>query len=498
MGSTAYAEILWVDGGLLGPRQVSGTYAYQELCFVTGEPILLKGLVKLPVVDKTKENYQEKYTFELLSSDGKISLKRAVTFDITTLQSPDKTQSVFTRKIQESNSAIKYEETITTPNGVYTLAECSFSDSRTYANSLAAKYFNGNIDIYKKTYYKNGTVNKNEGKIEIAVGSSVVTGYENIWGSNETQKTEYHITSYKPNTVVDPQNPYLVEWDGTFEIGMNSTKKINFDFQYTQPQNIPFRRNFYKVTQRENVLSYTYNLPKSTDATSTLKGRNIGKVNLSQEPFVESAPLFVPSIRDIQNHWAEEEIMLLTSLELFDIEQEYFVPSAYISRMDFAKAVVGAVQGKLPEPTRTEVVKRQRPGVETPYLDVDKNDPDYHYMEFVKSNDVMYGKNGYFKGQETLTRAEAIAILIRALGIQNLAPTPPYKTGFVDDNQIPEWAKDHIYMANEIGLVTGTPDGYINPNARVTKAEAAIMLYDFIHHLKDVINYDYREKVLSQ
>lgn len=495
-GSTAYAEILWLDGGLLGAKQVSGTYEYQEICFITGEPVMLKGLVTLPKVNKDLAKYQEKYTFELFNTEKGITLSRNVTFEVTKEQSNGITQTRYSRKLTA------YNEVITTGAGTFTLAEQIFTDSRLYDNTLAASYYNGNIQASRK-YYKNGDFTANEGYVTYEIETIPVTGYSHLWGDSETQRIRYTIKNYIKNPDYDPKKfgsePYKVQWDGNVDVGMSTTKKILFEYQHTNPQNISFRGNYYKITRSENVLTYDYALPHSKDGTLDLTkaGRNTGKVNLSKDVLVETVPLLAPRIRDVGGHWAEKPIQLLTSMELFAIDKEYFVPSAYISRKDFAIAMVGAVHGKLPDPTKTDVIKRLRPGVETPYLDVLPEDPYYHYMQFVKENEVMYGKNGYFKGDETLTRAEAIAIMIRALGLQYMAPLPPYKTQFIDDAKIPEWAKDHIYMANEIGLISGDSEGRVRPNERVTKAEAAQMLYDFIFHLKDVINYDYREKVLA-
>ncbi len=88
--------------------------------------------------------------------------------------------------------------------------------------------------------------------------------------------------------------------------------------------------------------------------------------------------------------------------------------------------------------------------------------------------------------------------MINSLGIEHLAPSPPYKTGYVDDSSIPTWAKDAIYMANEIGLVRGYQDGYVRPNELVTRAEAAVMIHKFIEHIRNEINYDYREKIINR
>ncbi len=87
--------------------------------------------------------------------------------------------------------------------------------------------------------------------------------------------------------------------------------------------------------------------------------------------------------------------------------------------------------------------------------------------------------------------------MINTLGLENLAPMPPYATVYTDDMQIAAWAKDQVYVAGEIGLVSGYADGSIRPKAEMTRAEAAALLVKFIDHIRDTITYDYREKILN-
>jgi hypothetical protein len=68
----------------------------------------------------------------------------------------------------------------------------------------------------------------------------------------------------------------------------------------------------------------------------------------------------------------------------------------------------------------------------------------------------------------------------------------------VDDADIPDWAMDSIYMAYEVGLVTGYSDGTIRPNNFVSRGEAAVLIESLIGHIKDDITYDYREKIINR
>ena len=496
-GAASHADVIWMDGGLIGDPMISGSNEYQELTFITGEPVLLKGSVKLPVVPTDKATYSLKYTFELTNAAKGITLERDVTFDVTKVESADITQTKYEKKLT------KYTETITTNSGVFTLGKYTFSDSRLEDNTPAVDYFSGLNSTTERTYYINGDYMTNQGYVTYNIDYDTIVGYKHLYGNNETVVVNQEIRYYTPNPSYDPKvynsQEYNV-WTGTVDIGMSSSENVHFEYQYTDPQAISFRGSYFKVTSVDNVLTYKYSLPivnsGVVDLTSTR--RNIGEVNLSETYEPSTTTLVSPKIRDIGGHWAEDEIFLLTSMEIFDVDKEYFVPTATISRLDFGKAMVVAIHGPLPEPTSTEVIKRMRPGVETPFLDIMVTDPDYHYIQYIKDNDIMTGKNGYFEGGHRLTRSEAITIMIKCLGLQYMAPAPPYKTAFTDDKAIQEWAKDYIYMANEIGLVSGTPEGYINPNRYVRKDEAAAMINSFINHLKDQITYDYREKILKR
>ncbi len=102
---------------------------------------------------------------------------------------------------------------------------------------------------------------------------------------------------------------------------------------------------------------------------------------------------------------------------------------------------------------------------------------------------------GRFEPDRELTKAEATTILIRLLGFQNRAPIGKYSTGFKDDSSIPNWAKDHVYMAKELKIIPSTE--YFNPNKAITKEETAVLLVSFIEYLQNDLRYDYRENLLN-
>ena len=102
------------------------------------------------------------------------------------------------------------------------------------------------------------------------------------------------------------------------------------------------------------------------------------------------------------------------------------------------------------------------------------------YVYALVNKDIISGRKGleekvFFSPRVTLTRAEAITILSRVLNLNELS-----ENEFADDSDIPEWAKEAVYMMAKSGFVAGYPDNTIRPNENVTRAEAAAMIYNII------------------
>lgn len=77
-----------------------------------------------------------------------------------------------------------------------------------------------------------------------------------------------------------------------------------------------------------------------------------------------------------------------------------------------------------------------------------------------------------------------MTILIRALGFEAKAPAPGYKTSYADDNKIPNWAKDAVYMATEAGIISGDNNNNINAHKQLKRSEASAILVRFLEFLE--------------
>ncbi|MDO4754137.1 MAG: S-layer homology domain-containing protein [Bacillota bacterium] len=498
---SSFAEIPWFEPGVVGEQLVGGEYEYSEITFVTGEPVRLKGTVKKdkPQSPLTAKNasYKQGYTFNLVSEDGGIVINRQIVFDVKLTRNEELGQIKVERKLA------KFSESITTPLGNFVLGKYTYNDSRIIDVRTAIAYTSGNA-VLERTFYLDGNHLKNSGVLTVKSEIRPFIGYENKYSGNESAKI-IHKYDFKPakseKSAEKPSETKDGGFGGSVETNLSSFEKTVFDYQYTDPQNISFRGSFFLYRVQENVLEAKYDFLK--------EGKRKGaRERLNSRTTLSSEALTIPSLKDMGGHSAEHQVKLLMAMGILDPGRSYFVPYATISRHDFAKAVYIAVKGELPPPSKSEIIKRQRGKVELPFLDVDYNHEDFHYIEAYKKVGLVYGRNKYLKPNEPITKAEALIILLRSTGLDNVAPAPPYKTTFADDAQIPEWCKDAFYMALEVGLIGGedtnsivirTPNGvYAAPTSLLTKEEAAVLIERLIHHLNETLVPDYREKILKK
>jgi len=498
--TSSFAMVASMDGSVVGdPTMTADTYEYKEVLFVTGEPIELSGTVKLPIIPTDKDTYKASYTYELYNTEKSVTLDRTVSYDVTLEKNEAMQQTISKSEI----SSIKEEITV---SGVdYTLGGYIFDETALIDNTPAVDYYSGSI-YYKRTYYKGDDAKTNTGKVVVEATSDTVIGYKHEWGGAETQIMDYKITYTPAGGAADDDKA----WQGFATARMASNDRVAFEYIGNDPQNISFRGSFVKKKNQENILQYEYDLPTITGSNGDNTNRNDGELNIRRDVVLDRKNLVTPKIRDIGGHWAEDSIFLLSSLNIFREQLSYFNPDLAITRADFAVAMANAMAEVAPL-TQTEQVRLYRSTAEHPYYDYDPSVPmeeselnrmmaTYNHVKYLQDSGVLMGvgDTNFFYAERPIKRSEAIQMMVRALGLQDLAPAPPYKTSYMDDEDIPNWAKDSIYMANEIGLVTGYADGTIRPNNFVSRGEAAVLLEDFINHIKDKITYDYREKIINK
>ena len=429
------------------------------------------------------------YKFNLTNKEEttKTKLTRTVSFVTEYNQRQDKGQATTDINLR------RYSEKIEIDGDKYELKDYQFSKSDVIDKRPASDFYSGNMKG-RKVY----EINRDEGEIIVNFSGGEV-GYENFWGSTQTQIIDYYITSER--IVADEEGETdKINWEGTVraQVSDSMTKKLTYD--ENEANFSSFYGGYIRTTNREMVSQYEYDLPRIDDNIPEKKRRSRDKIKLSTKMVPRVERLVVPKFRDVWGHWAEEYIGKLYSLDVFDESPNFFTPEAPMTRSEFTKGVIRAcdIRSSMDDDTKKKKSRRrEQPPEQSPFKDVSVEDADYEYIKQGLEKNIISGiSKDSFKPTEPLTRAQAITILIRALGFGSKAPNPVYYTFFSDDDKIPSWARDSVYVAREIRIIEGDSYNRFNPNKVMTRAEASAMLVRFLEFLEKDLQSDYRENII--
>lgn len=453
---------------------------YQEVVLLpteSGKPpqaVLLQGIVKGPKkdADKEKSPRKESYTYTLTGKDA--SIKRTVTLNTVLETSGEQTI--------EKSEVTSFKETLTIGGKTYKADNktSQFTQTIIHQRKPAVDYYSGNM-----SYMKKYTAGKDDPAIIVSMEGSLV-GYDQFWGATETRTMDYQISTDSPKA----------QLAGSYSV--KSSNNITKDIEYiaNQPTQISFRGGYMISMKDESVMQYSYDINGYRGGSS---------LTLANNPVFER--LYIPAYQDTAGHWAERSIGLIASIKAMNPDTKYFSPSTPISREEFAKAVSVASHILPEQQTKARSKKNQTEQVfadvtlEKPTKIDKKNPPPLtgaDYIKKVSDTGVMSGVGeDLFDPDGVLTKAQAATILINALGFHALAPNGNYATGYADDNRIPFWAKDSVFLAKEIGLITGTENNYFQPDKPLTRAEAAAILDAYIRYMTYELREDYRERIIN-
>jgi len=477
------------EGGVSsGEAPGKTSYDYQEVCFITGEPIVFKGTLVIKKSFKEKENsITATYTYNLKNIDKAATLTRVLSYN-TKLVKKENGQT-----IEETTLSKQPTEIIRVNSIPYILKSCDFTRSGLIDTKPAINYFAGNT--WGKKVYQAGAASSG-GTVSVEATGEFY-GYDQYWGTAEVEKFSYIIQSQQKNeNGVD-------SWGGTANVSLSSSTTQMLKFIENEPRQISFNGGYMQTQYNNNILEYSCRLPEfdaNGISTDNLKSLNN---SLKIETFPIQKRLPVPNIRHLRGHWAEDDIRILYSLEVFKGNDTLFNPEQLITRAEFATAIMQAAKEVPLDPvlisrTRSSNVRsKTKQVIVSPFSDVSIDNVYFTQIDNAFKRGIIMGKGNKFVPNEALSVADAITIFVRALGLEDLAPSPNAVTAFRDNDKIPAYARNAVYVAEKIGLVEGDERGYIKPDKSMTKAEAAELLNRFISYMCDGIKKDYRERIVN-
>ncbi len=527
-----YADEYSVFGGIKREESAKkeGTFVYEEMCFMSGSPVLLRGTVSIPKKPDS-DSYTTTLKYSLSSEDDTIKLERSMSIDVNSKKNNESDQVITNWTIKSGG----IKETVTIGEDTYNLSSYKFDNSTSSDLKAVGNFMLGSLHFEK--IFTTGPLDSNEGKKITIIGDSVTyVSYETIWSSAETMVVDEKISFVDSPTFhiekeIGPLD-YKEEkkntngWQGTVRYSVSNQSQSKFDYVKNTVKNTSFRKGLLKSTNNEYNIGYEYNLPGDSSAETNEKSeeeaddienpenesgdgnldsneegknnaRNKGRVSLDSYNYERSTMLPIPKYNDVGNHWAEENIFKMASLGAFDLDKSFF-PDEYITRAAFARAILNAIDSVEPEDEKVriaEFIKSKRPNAKKAlFEDVRRDSKDYIFVKEANERKLMLGEgNRQFLPNRPLTREEAITILIRAFGMDDTAPSLPFTTRFRDDSIISPWAKTSIYQAVDLGIISGYEDGTIKPKKRMTRAEVSHMLVKYIEHLRKEIPKDYKQ-----
>lgn len=500
------------EGGIAAAKDgQTGTkkeYDYKETIFITGKPVTLSGKLVITTKSGKSDTITRTYQYSKLQNlEENIELSRTVEL-VTTLVVESNGQVI--EKTTIGNK--KPTEVIKTPDDTFTLSEYSYSRSVVVDRKPAVDYYAGNITSEK--VYRTGRrglfSSGEEGYVKVTT-TGRITGYASYWGSAETQSLMYSVESEsKDGDVVD-------KWGGAGVMQLSSSTSKQFGYEENELVEISFAGGFVQTEKNISVAAYRVMMPefdasgRSTDRIVTFED------TLRLESFPELSRLMVPEISHLRGHWAERDVELLYSLKILKDDPFGFDPEQYVSRAEFADAV-NLTAKEVPQlydiagnsgtssnsssntsSMRSSTARNKQPEETSVFIDVHVGNPYISSINNVFNRNLMSGTGvepKTFSPDERITVAQAITIFVRALGLENMAPNPNPVTRFADNDQIPDWARRSVYVAEQIGLAAGDEMGYLHPNQPLTKARAAKFLTNLINYMSNSLAKSYIDQTM--
>ncbi|WP_162616221.1 S-layer homology domain-containing protein [Paenibacillus lutimineralis] len=170
---------------------------------------------------------------------------------------------------------------------------------------------------------------------------------------------------------------------------------------------------------------------------------------------------------DISGHWAESNIKRAAANGIISgYPDGTFQPNLAVTRAEFTVMLAGALKLEGGSSSMTFVDHAQIGEWATRAV-----------MQVVQEGIVNGYEDGSFRPSAYITRSEMAVMIARALKLQSNVQA---STGFADDEAIQQWAKGAIEAIHALGIVDGRGQNRFEPNEKVTRVEATVMLLRMI------------------
>ncbi len=221
----------------------------------------------------------------------------------------------------------------------------------------------------------------------------------------------------------------------------------------------------YLSEQSKNKEQYRFQLKEMQDIVRKEVESRLKNMPAAPPPVEDT------SFIDLAGHWASQDILRMISLGLVSgVGDGLFAPDRNITRAEFTALLLNALKI---EPV---VILRGRfrdVSVDKWYFLVVNTAAEVGLVSGISNND--------FGPEQFITREQMAVMISRALSYKEKSDLPNIEAvnavlaGIVDHKAISPWAREGVATVFQRGIARGRGNGYFVPDARATRAEAAIM-----------------------
>jgi len=180
------------------------------------------------------------------------------------------------------------------------------------------------------------------------------------------------------------------------------------------------------------------------------------------------------SFSDTRGAWMERPVLYMAERGVIKgIGDGLFAPGSSVTRAQFVTMLMRMLD--LDIPALTENTEQ--------FSDVAQGEYYYDAVLAARSLGLILGdEDGDFRPDGTVTRQEVFTMLWRAMGAVNMQPkeTGGSLDSFTDSSEIASYAVDAAKNLDGLGIIGGFEDGSLRPQEKLTRAQAAQVLYNFM------------------
>lgn len=174
---------------------------------------------------------------------------------------------------------------------------------------------------------------------------------------------------------------------------------------------------------------------------------------------------------DIPDDWSHDALVFAVENDILrGDEQQKLNPQNNITRAEMAAVLVRLLGAS----DRSDL---------SAFPDAEPDAWYYAELSAAYAAGIFGGSDGKMLPNDPITREQAAVVLCRAFGI--VSDNRSAYTAFSDGKKVSAYARDSVSALREQGLMNGYQDGSIRPQAYITRAEIAQLLYNILDCIAD-------------